>query len=348
MSFLWPRMLFLLAAVPLLVALYILLLRRRRKRAVRYGSLGTIKAAAARVSPIKRHLPAGLLLLSIAMLLASLGRPHTYLTLPIQRGTVILAMDISGSMRATDVRPNRLEASQTAARAFVEAQPRDIRIGVVAFAGTSSVVQAPTFDREEIFESIDRFQFQQGTAVGSGLLTSLMTVYEGSELQIEILPPDGSSRDRRNPFGMIRDIEASGYVPAEPGSYESAVVILLTDGQTTTGPDPIQAADLAGDLGVRVYTVGLGTEEGSIISFFGRRMRVQLDEETLEEIADRSRGAYFRADSESGLTEIYQSIGTQLTEERERTEVTFAFAALAALLAIAGASLSLLWFGRIT
>ncbi len=346
MSFLWPNLLWLLSLLPLLVALYILILKRKRKQALKYASLGTVKAAAGKVSPIRRHLPAALLLLAVASLIVALGRPRTYLTLPIQRGTVILAMDISGSMRATDVMPNRLEASQVAARAFVEAQPRDIRIGVVAFAGTSSVVQAPTFDRGEIFDAIDRFQFQQATAVGSGLLTSLMTVFEESELQIEILPPDPrGSRD--NPFGMIRDIESSGFEPVEPGSYKSAVIILLTDGQTTTGPDPLQAADLAANLGVRVYTVGLGTEEGSIISFFGRRMRVQLDEETLEEIAERTRGAYFRADSERGLVDIYRSIGTQLTEEREETEITFIFAALGAALAVVAALLSLLWFGKV-
>mgnify|MGYP006284275107 CR=1 FL=1 len=346
MSFLWPNLLWLLSLLPLLVALYILILKRKRKQALKYASLGTVKAAAGKVSPIRRHLPAALLLLAVASLIVALGRPRTYLTLPIQRGTVILAMDISGSMRATDVMPNRLEASQVAARAFVEAQPRDIRIGVVAFAGTSSVVQAPTFDRGEIFDSIDRFQFQQGTAVGSGLLTSLMTVFEETELQIEILPPDPrGSRD--NPFGMIRDIESSGFEPVDPGSYKSAVIILLTDGQTTTGPDPLQAADLAANLGVRVYTVGLGTEEGSIISFFGRRMRVQLDEETLEEIAQKTEGAYFRADSESGLTDIYRSIGTQLTEEREETEITFIFAALGAALAVVAALLSLLWFGKV-
>lgn len=348
MSFLWPNLLWLLAVLPVLVALYIAVLRRKRKQAIRYASLSTVKAAAGKVSPVRRHLPAGLLLLSVASLMVALARPQTYLTLPIQRGTVILAMDISGSMRATDVLPNRLEASQAAARAFVEAQPRDIRIGVVAFAGTSSVVQAPTFDRQEVYDAIDRFQFQQGTAVGSGLITSLLTVYEDEDFQIEILPPDPRGGDRRNPFGMIRDIETSGIVPVEPGSYSSAVVILLTDGQTTTGPDPIQAADLAANLGVRVYTVGLGTEEGSIISFFGRRMRVQLDEETLEEIAERTRGAYFRADSETGLTDIYRSIGTQLTEEREQTEVTFAFAALGGILAVVGAFLSLFWFGKVT
>lgn len=346
MSFLWPNLLWSLLLLPLLVALYILILKRKRKQALKYGSLSTVKAAAGKVSPVRRHLPAALLLLSIASLLVALARPQTYLTLPIQRGTVILAMDISGSMRATDVMPNRLEASQVAAQAFVEAQPRDIRIGVVAFAGTSSVVQAPTFDRDEIFNSIDRFQFQQGTAVGSGLITSLMTVYEDSELQIEILPPD-TRGSRDNPFGMIRDIESSGFEPVDPGSYKSAVIILLTDGQTTTGPDPLQAADLAANLGVRVYTVGLGTEEGSIITFFGRRMRVQLDEETLEEIAERTQGTYFRADSESGLTDIYRSIGTQLTEEREETEVTFVLAALGAALAVVAAFLSLLWFGKV-
>ncbi|MFW5811404.1 MAG: VWA domain-containing protein, partial [Alkalispirochaetaceae bacterium] len=289
MSFLWPNMLWLLLVLPALVALYIVVLRRKKSRALRYASLTTIKAASGKVSALKRHLPAALLLLALASLLLSLGRPQTYLTLPIQRGTVILAMDISGSMRATDVEPNRLIASQTAARAFVEAQPRDIRIGVVAFAGTSSVVQAPTFDRQEIFEAIERFQYQQGTAVGSGLITSLMTVYEDSDFQVEILPPNPRA-DQGNPFGMIRDIETSGIVPVDPGSYQSAVIIILTDGETTTGPDPLQAADLAANLGVRVYTVGLGTEEGSVISFFGRRMRVQLDEATLEEIAERTRG----------------------------------------------------------
>ncbi|MFW6329738.1 MAG: VWA domain-containing protein [Alkalispirochaetaceae bacterium] len=346
MSFLWPNMLWLLLVLPALVALYIVVLRRKKSRALRYASLTTIKAASGKVSPLKRHLPAALLLLALASLLLSLGRPQTYLTLPIQRGTVILAMDISGSMRATDVEPNRLIASQTAARAFVEAQPRDIRIGVVAFAGTSSVVQAPTFDRQEIFEAIERFQYQQGTAVGSGLITSLMTVYEDSDFQVEILPPNPRA-DQGNPFGMIRDIETSGIVPVDPGSYQSAVIIILTDGETTTGPDPLQAADLAANLGVRVYTVGLGTEEGSVISFFGRRMRVQLDEATLEEIAERTRGSYYRADSEQGLTEIYESIGTQLIEEREETEITFAFAAVGAVLAIAAAVLSLLWFGKL-
>ncbi|MFP4407856.1 MAG: VWA domain-containing protein [Spirochaetaceae bacterium] len=347
MSFLWPRLLWLLSLLPILVALYILILKRKRKQALKYASLVTVKSAAEKVSPLRRHLPAALLLLAVASLIVALARPRTYLTLPIQRGTVILAMDISGSMRATDVLPNRLEASQAAARAFVEAQPRDIRIGVVAFAGTASVVQAPTFDRGEVLDAVERFHFQQATAVGSGLLTSLMTVFEESELQIEILPPD-SRGERDNPFGMIRDIESSGFEPVEPGSYKSAVVILLTDGQTTTGPDPLQAADLAANLGVRVYTVGLGTEEGSIISFFGRRMRVQLDEETLEEIAERTRGAYFQADTESGLVDIYRSIGTQLTEEREETEITFAFAALGAALAVVAAFLSLLWFGKVT
>ena len=352
MSFLWSSMLWLLLIVPVLVASYLLLLRRKRSQAIRHGILGIVRAAAARSRSFRRHVPPLLFLIALTLLLLAVARPATEIVLPSQRGTVILAMDISGSMRADDIVPSRLDASRVAARAFVEEQPRNVRIGIVAFAGTAALVQPPTLDRQDVLEAIDRFQTQLGTAVGSGILASVSAVFEEMDLDIEVpeIPRarafgGGGSND---PSAVPPPPEGSRLPdPVPPGSYESAVIVLLTDGQTTQGPDPLVAAQIAADMGVRIYTVGLGTEEGAILTFFGRSMRVQLDEATLQTIADRTRGQYFRADSETDLQDIYRSLSTQLVMEREKTEITALFAALAAILIAVAGLLSLLWYHRI-
>jgi Ca-activated chloride channel family protein len=349
MSFLWPNMLWLLFLVPAFAALYLVLLRRKRAATIRYGNLGLVREAALQARGFRRHVPALLMLFAIAVLLLAVARLATEIVLPSQRGTVILAMDISGSMRADDIRPSRLEASRTAARAFVEQQPRNVRIGIVAFAGGAALVQPPTLDREDVVAAIDRFQTQLGTAVGSGILASVAAVFEDFQLDVDVpeIPPSrafgmggGGGPDAGIPEVRLPD-------PALPGSYQSGVIVLLTDGQTTQGPDPLAAAQIAADLGVRVYTVGLGTEEGAILNFFGRSMRVQLDEEALQIIADRTRGQYFRADSETDLEEIYRSLSTQLVLEREKTEITALFAALGATAMAAAGLLSMLWFHRV-
>ncbi|MFP4550888.1 MAG: VWA domain-containing protein [Spirochaetales bacterium] len=351
MSFIWPSMLYFLALVPVFVAAYMLILRRKRSAAVTLGSTMVARAAAARTRSFRRHIPPLLLLMSLTLLIFGLSRPMMELVLPSQRGTVILALDISGSMLATDIEPSRIEASREAARAFVDEQPANVRIGVVVFAGSSAVAQQPTLDRGEVFAAIDRFQTQLGTAVGSGLLTSLSAVFE--DMQLDIALPEvqggmmfgGGQRGSREP----QPDPPTSRVPdrVEPGSYESAVIVLLTDGQTTQGPDPLAAAQVAADLGVRVYTVGLGTEEGAILRFFGRSMRVQLDERTLEEIADVTEGEYFRAGSESDLRDVYRSLSSQLVLAREQTEITAIVAGIAALFLLSAVVLSMLWFSRI-
>jgi Ca-activated chloride channel family protein len=350
MTFIWPNMLWLLTLVPVLVGLYLLSLRRR-KTAVRYSSLQVLRRAARGGVKIKRHLPAGLMLAAIALMLFAVSRPATTVLLPSQRGTVILAMDVSGSMRAQDVEPNRLRAAQAAAVEFVNQQPRNVHIGVVAFAGSAALVQAPTLDRSDVLASIDRFQTQFGTAVGSGVLASLAAVFEETEIGERIAEIEeeagGDRRGNRSFFGGgIADIGELDVEPVEPGSYQSAAVILLTDGQATHGPNPEQTAQLAADLGVRVYTVGLGTREGTILRFMGRAMRVRLDEETLQTIADRTRGEYFRAENQAELNEIYGTLGSRFITEEEETEVTALVTALAALFGMLGAGLSILWFGR--
>lgn len=350
MSFIWPTMLYLLILVPALVGAYLLLLRRRRGQALRYGNLSVVQAAAAKSSSFRRHVPPLFFLLAMTSLIFATARPATEVVLPSQRGTVILALDISGSMRATDINPSRLEASRVAARAFVEQQPRNVRIGIVAFAGTAALVQPPTLDRGDVLEAIDRFQTQLGTAVGSGILASISAIFEDLELDLDIPPiPEGRAFGFGGGGGGMNEPPSGPRLPnpVPPGSYQSAVIVLLTDGQTTQGPDPIVAAQLAADLGVRIYTVGLGTEEGAILSFFGRSMRVQLDEAALQTIADRTHAQYFRADSDTNLREIYEALSTQLVLEREQTEITAIFAGLAALLLVVAALLSMLWYHRI-
>jgi Ca-activated chloride channel family protein len=346
MTFLWPEALWLLAVVPLLALAYVALLARTRRSALRYVNLAMVRDAMSATPAWKRHLPPLLFLLAIALMIAAVARPAAIVTLPSQHQTIMLAMDVSGSMRATDVQPNRLAAAQAAAKAFVDDVPDDVRLGVVAFAATASVVQAPTHNREDVHAAIDRFQLQRGTAIGSGILVSLSAlVPEASAEVVQLLygregAPAGKEKELRKP-------KQSETKPVPPGSFGSAAIILLTDGQRTTGPDVAEAAKMAADRGVRIYTVGIGTLKGEVIGFEGWSMRVKLDEDALKSIANATRGEYFYAGSAAELKKIYQSLNTRLVMEKKETEVTALFAAVAGALALLAAGLSLAWFNRI-
>jgi len=346
MTFLWPDMLWLLAAVPVLVAAYVLLLRRKKKAALRYASLAIVKEALGAGQRFRRHVPPLLFLLALAAMLAAIARPAALVRLPTQQLTIILAMDVSGSMRARDVEPNRLVASQEAAKAFVADLPRGVRVGVVAFAGTAAVVQAPTQNREDIVAAIDRFQLQRGTAIGSGIILSLATIFPDAGIDVS---ESIYGRDTRRalPLDPARAPEKKEFAPVPPGSYGSAAIVLLTDGQRTTGPDSLEAAKMAADRGVRVFTVGVGTPAGEVIGFEGWSFRARLDEDTLKAIADRTRGEYFHAGTAMDLKKIYEGLSSRLVFEKQHTEITALFSAAAACLALAAGLLSLLWFGRI-
>ena len=340
MTFLWPEMLWMSLALPLLIAGYAWALLRKKKLAVKYASLAMVREAIGAGGRIRRHIPPLLFFLALAAMLVAMARPQATITLPTQHETVILAMDISGSMRATDVEPNRLVAAQNAAKQFVSEQPENVRVGVVAFAGTATVAQAPTRNREDVLAAIDRFQLQRATAIGSAIIVSLATIFpnEGYDVANFTYGADAAKKGEKN---------APAKKTAPPGSYASAVIILLTDGQRTTGPDTIQAARLAADRGVRIYTVGVGTPEGKIIGFEGWSMRVRLDEETLKQIANITQGEYFYAGNAVDLNKVYQTLNARLVMERKKTEVTALFAGLAALLAVVSAALSLAWFHRV-
>ena len=344
----WPLMLWGLLVLPTVIALYVLILRRRKREAVRYASLSIVRAALGPGQQLRRHLPPILFLIALALMLLASARPVATLTLPTQQETVILAMDVSGSMRATDVKPNRIQAAQAAAKAFIGELPPRTRVGIVAFAATATLVQTPTLSREDLLAAIDRFQLQRGTATGSGLLVSLATLLPDAGIDVSQMIYGQQRRPEGNRAAIAPPTppkEESKPVP--PGSNHSVAVILLSDGQRTTGPDPLEAARLAANHGVRVYTVGIGTKEGETIGFENWSMRVRLDEETLKRVADLTLGEYFFAGNAIDLQKVYQSLTSRIAFEKKQTEISALFAGIAALVATLAAVLSLWWFGRV-
>jgi Ca-activated chloride channel family protein len=341
LTFIWPANLWALLLLPLLVTAYVWLLWRRKKNAVVWSSLGLVKTAMGPQQRWRKHVPPLVLLLALVVLVLAAARPAALISLPSQQETVVLAMDVSGSMRATDVQPNRLKAAQDAAKAFIGGLPRHVRISVVSFAGSAAVVQAPTVSRDDVNAAIDRFQLQRGTAIGSGIVLSLATLFPEAGIDLSqitgqrAMPP--SPDDKPQPE----------FQPVKPGSYSSAAIILLTDGQRTTGPDPLEAAKMAADRGVRVYTVGIGTKDGETIGFEGWTMRVRLDEDTLKNIAHITQADYYYAGTAEDLKKVYQGLSSRLVVETRETEISSLFAAAAALLVLLSAGLSLWWFGRV-
>lgn len=345
MSFLAPEFLWVLALLPVFALFYVHLLRRRKQSTLRYPNLGLIKEAAGSRTGLRRHIPPALMLLAIAVMVAGVARPTTVLTLPSERSVVVLAMDVSGSMRAADVEPDRMTAAKSAARGFVNDQARATRIGLVAFSTSAMIMQDPTISRTSVIEAIDALRPQRFTAVGSGIVAALQAIYPDEPVAVSLGQPMRSAR-----LGDLK-VEApkpeAPPDPVKPGSNTSAVIVLLSDGRTNAGVEPLDAARLAADRGIRVFTVGFGTPTGGIIDFGGGMMRTQLDEETLQAVADMTGARYFHATSEADLKEAYSSLTAQFVSETKRTEVSAAAAAAALILLIVAGALSLRWSSRL-
>ena len=358
MRFLWPQLLWLLFALPALVAAYWYALHKKKKAAVHYSSLMLIRDALGPGQRWRRHLPPALFLLAMAAAILAIARPTASIVLPTDHVTLIMAMDVSRSMQASDVEPTRISAAQTAAKSFIEGVPRNIRMGIVAFAATASVVQTPTENRDDLIAAVDRFQLQRGTATGSGLLLSLAQLFPQVGIDLEAIVYDNAvyrygamaNKDGAAPIDRARKsakAENKQFTPALPGSYNSGAIVLLSDGRRTTGPDPLEAARMAADRGVRVFTVGFGTLGGGTIpGFEGMGYYVRLDEETLKAVANITGGEYFHAGTAADLRKVYQSLNAKFAMERQETEISALFSAVAALLMIGAALLSMLWFHR--
>jgi Ca-activated chloride channel family protein len=353
MSFASPGLLWLLLLVPVLVALYLWLLGR--VRATVYPNLAIVRAAITPGSRLRRHVPPLLVLLSLIVLVVAMARPSASVILPSQFKTIVLAIDTSGSMRATDVEPTRISAAQTAAKAFVQEVPKDVRVGIVEFGATASQVQVPTSNREDLAAAVDRFILQRGTATGSGLYAALAMLFPDAGIDLEKLVggrgqeavTSAGRASRNKPLGADAAKEPTPPAVVPPGSYESGVIILLSDGRRTTGPDPLEAAKMAADRGVRVYTVGFGTRDGAAVDFGEYSFYVRLDEETLKAVAGVTRGEYFHAGTAADLRKVYEDLKNKLVMERRQTEISSLFSAAAALLSVLAGVLSVLWFNRL-
>jgi Ca-activated chloride channel family protein len=326
MRFVWPWMLLTLFVLPALVSAYRELLDRRAVRRAELASLGLVAPAA--TTSRRRHVAPALFLGAMTLLLLALARPQATIAEPRREGTVVLAFDTSRSMAATDLSPTRMEAAKAAARSFVKKQPDSIRVGVVAFGESGLITQRPTVDRTEVLAAIDRLTPSGGTALARGIQTSLSAV-AGKTVQLDA---QGSSPELTGP---------------DLGYYGSASVILLSDGENTGGPDPTEAAGLASTAGVKIYPIGLGSPEGSVLQIDGFQIATALDEPMLRQIASTTDGRYFAAADERALSQVYDSIDLSWTVRGEQVEVTGGLAALAALLLVIGTGLSLAWYGRV-
>src|SRR6266567_2443566 len=350
MTFAWPEMLWLLLFAPALIAAYVWSLRRQKKNALRYANLGLVKDALGRRQRFRRHIPPLLFLTAMVATIFAIARPSAIITLPSDQRTTLLVMDVSLSMRASDVKPSRIAAAQSAAKAFVQEQPADVRVGIITFAGTASVVQPPTHNREDLVAAIDRFELQRHTAIGSGIIVALATLFPDEGIDLEsILFPSGSAAARGHgvPIDKKRDAEKKPFKAVAPGSNTSAAIILLTDGRRTTGPDSLEAAKMAADHGVRIYTVGFGMPGGGVADMDGYSMYMAFDETTLKAIAEVTRGEYFHAASASELNKVYQGLNARLVLEKKETEIGALSIAAAMVMLLAAGVLSLSWFNRI-
>ncbi len=335
MSFIWPTMLAGLMVVPLLVVGYLLLQRRRRRIAARYSSMGFVQHSHGRPLGARRHIPPVLFLVAITVLLVAMARPQSELFVPRLEGTIILAFDVSGSMSADDIQPTRLEAAKKSAREFVSAQPSTIRIGVVTFSEGGFSTQSPTNNTDEVLAAIDRLSAQRGTSLARGIEAGLNVI---------IAEEEGEPLTLADPAFAPT---AAPLSPVTPGTYTSSVIVLLSDGENTQDPDPMDAARAAAERGIRVYAIGIGTTDGAILALDGFQVRSRLEEGALQQIADYTGGEYKAAQNEQDFKAIYNNIKPEITIRAERTEITALVAGIGIAIMMVAGTFSMLWLGRL-
>lgn len=331
MKFLWPAAFLLLVLPPLMIAFYFWVRRRRQRYVVRYSSLALVRAAIPAQSRTRRYLPTALFLLALIVLSIGMARPLAVTRVPAGRATIMLAIDVSSSMNQTDISPSRLEAAKKAAIAFIDHQKDSNQIGIVAFASFAQLVQPPSIDPQKLEKAISRLTTGRGTAIGSGILTALDTIAEFNQ----------------NGADNLSDPNSATRTPTPKGEYEPDIIVLLTDGVSNAGPDPLESAQFAVDSGIRVYTIGYGTSAGAAEQgngFFRRGgFNRGIDEEALKTIATLTGGEYYSASSASELQKVFDSLPTALITREETWEVSVLFVALGAVLIITAVLLSQLW-----
>jgi Ca-activated chloride channel family protein len=355
MNLQWPGYLLFLALIPVIIGLYVWALRRRKRYTVRYSSLTLVRPALDKRSSLRRHVPFGLYALALASLIIAMARPSTSMVVPISQATIILTIDVSRSMCSTDIRPNRMEAAKDAALTFIRNQVKGTQIGIVAFAGYAEIVQPPTSDQAALEAAVQGLDTARRTAIGSGVMKAIDAI---------------SEVDERIPASVLIPDTGAAPPPRLEGDYAPHLIVLLTDGASNSGPDPMVAAFQAAERGIRTFTIGFGTERGmdgalpscgqrfqpeqgfnnnlpqfesGIFGGGGSGFRRGIDEETLVAIADMTGGEYYSATSHGELDEVFRSLPVHLITREELMEVSVFFAAAGALLAALAIGLSMLW-----
>jgi Ca-activated chloride channel homolog len=327
MTLQWPWALLGLLALPLVLAAYRRLVRARADRRAELAAQGLVTRAPSGRDRW-RHLAPALLVAALAVMLLALSRPVAAVAEPKREGTVVLAFDVSTSMAATDVAPTRLDAAKAAAKGFVDNQPAEVKIAVVAFGGTGLIVQQPTTDHDQVLAAVARLKPEGDTSIGRGILTSLSAI-AGKPIE--------SSGDSENGTAAETPI----------GYYGGTSVVMLTDGENTSGPDPSDLADLASAAGVKIYPVGLGSAAGTTLQINGFSIATRLDEASLKQIAQTTGGTYYAATDAASLSSVYRSIDLGWVTRTVPHEVTSLVAGLAALLLLAGAVVAVMRQGRV-
>ncbi|HEY8168069.1 MAG TPA: VWA domain-containing protein [Candidatus Limnocylindrales bacterium] len=336
MTFLWPAALLLLALVPLGI---IWDRRVAQRRAARLAASGLGAGPQTTAGAGRRRLVAVLIVAGLVLAIVALARPQGSISLPRHDGIVVLALDVSGSMAATDIEPTRMAAAREAAKAFVERQPEGVIVGVVAFSDGGIAVQSPTRDQATLVAAIDRLQPSNGTSLGQGILVALHAV------DIALDPPEIDYYSRA--AGAPTPPPTPEPTPVPAGQRRSAVIVLLSDGENNERPDPLEAAQAAADRGVRIDTVAIGSPEGVDLDLDGFVVHTALNAELLEQVAEASGGQAYRAADTESLMAIYEGLDPQFVIEPETIELTGIVAGLAVLLLITGGLLSLRWLGRL-
>jgi Ca-activated chloride channel homolog len=356
MGFLWPSLLILLISIPLLIAFYIWILRRRKRFTIHYSSLSLIRAALPKRSTWRQHLPFALFLIAMTSLLLGMARPVASIRVPSNQATILLALDVSWSMCSSDIPPNRLTVAQAAAENFINNLEVGTRIGIIAFAGFAELIVPPTTDRAELLNAVRNLVTARRTAIGSAILRSIDAI---AEVNPEVAP-----------VHVFTEAENGQPLTVPEGFYQPDIIVLLTDGASNRGALPLDAAQLAADRGIRTYTIGFGTPQGSPFNCTPKQMggfefgegfgnfgggfggggfgggggfRRGLDEQTLREVAALTGGEYYLAESADELLEVFADVPSHLTTTRINTEISAFFAAAAAILALAAVGLSLRW-----
>ncbi|HEY7270877.1 MAG TPA: VWA domain-containing protein [Dehalococcoidia bacterium] len=343
-SFQTPQAFIFLLILPIIAGAYVFMQMQRRRYAVRYASVSLLREAVGAGPGVRRHIPAALYMCALAAMVVAMARPKGTVDNASDTGTVILAIDVSGSMWADDVQPNRMEATKKAAKEFVDKQPKGVQVGVVSFTNIAYLSQAPTKDKNAVKKAIDRLQPQMGTNIGDGLLAALDAIYEASDQTRPGAQPSGQPQS-----GQPRTQPSPTPAPATPPDKPNlaATIVLLSDGQSNTGTPPLKAAEEAVAAGIKVNTIGIGTPEGGIVRVQGQRVFTKLDEPTLQGIADATGGKYLNAQSEKDLSKIYTDLARERHTEPEDRDLTYYLTGVGLVFSLVAGAFSLAWFNRL-